>query len=95
MGARTSGGGTGSVGCARAKEMRMNLNKGDLVRLTRTSEEWGLELEPITGIVLGWEYLFTRGRGGCIDLQILEDSGRISYQIISDRDRVEVLSEPG
>jgi hypothetical protein len=85
--------GTGSVGCARAKEMRMNLNKGDLVRLTRTSEEWGLELEPITGIVLGWEYLFTRGRGGCIDLQILEDSGRIFYIIISDRDRVEVLSE--
>ncbi len=71
----------------------MNLNKGDLVRLTRTSEEWGLELEPITGIVLGWEYLFTRGRGGCIDLQILEDSGRIFYIIISDRDRVEVLSE--
>ncbi len=75
--------------------MRMNLNKGDLVRLTRTSEEWGLELEPITGIVLGWEYLFTRGRGGCIDLQILEDTGRISYQIISDRDHVEVLSETG
>ena len=71
----------------------MNLNKGDLVRLTRTSEEWGLELEPITGIVLGWEYLFTRGRGGCIDLQILEDSGRIFYIIISDRDHVEVLSE--
>ena len=73
----------------------MNLNKGDLVRLTRTSEEWGLELEPITGIVLGWEYLFTRGRGGCIDLQILEDSGRIFYIIISDRDDVEVLSETG
>ena len=73
----------------------MNLNKGDLVRLTRTSEEWGLELEPITGIVLGWEYLFTRGRGGCIDLQILEDSGRIFYIIISDRDHVEVLSETG
>ncbi len=53
----------------------MNLNKGDLVRLTRTSEEWGLELEPITGIVLSWEYLFTRGRGGCIDLQILEIRG--------------------
>ena len=73
----------------------MNLNKGDLVRLTRTSEEWGLELEPITGIVRGWEYLFTRGRGGCIDLQILEDSGRIFYIIISDRDHVEVLSETG
>ena len=73
----------------------MNLNKGDLVRLTRTSEEWGVELEPITGIVLGWEYLFTRVRGGCIDLQILEDSGRIFYIIISDRDRVEVLSESG
>ena len=73
----------------------MNLNKGDLVRLTRTSEVVGLEVEPITGVVLGWEYLFTLGRGGCIDLQILEDSGRIFYIIISDRDRVEVLSETG
>jgi hypothetical protein len=73
----------------------MNLNKGDQIRLTRTSEVVGLEVEPITGVVLGLacEYLFTLGRGRYIDLQILEDSGRISNYIISDRDRVEVLSE--
>ena len=71
----------------------MNLNKGDLIRFKRIREGW--VQGPITGIVVGWENLVTSGRGTCIDLRIIEYTGRISNYIIMDRDHMEVLSEPG
>jgi len=72
--------------------MRMNLNKGDLIRFKRIREGWVQE-HPITGIVLGWENLVTSGKGSCGDLRIIEDTGKITNYIIMDRDHVEVLSE--